>query len=62
MICVDGQLWVDKWHPKTSADLVGNQAAIKTLRDWLRVWNANKKISQLITTHALRLKIILKIV
>ena len=43
MICVDGQLWVDKWHPKTSADLVGNQAAIKTLRDWLRVWNANKK-------------------
>jgi replication factor C subunit 1 len=43
MICVDGQLWVDKWHPKTSADLVGNQAAIKTLRDWLRVWNENKK-------------------
>lgn len=46
MTYAGGQLWVDKWHPKTSADLVGNQSAIKTLRDWLRVWDANKKNNQ----------------
>ena len=43
MTCADGQLWVDKWRPKTSADLIGNQSALKTLRDWLRGWNVHKK-------------------
>jgi replication factor C subunit 1 len=37
------QLWVDTWRPKTSADLVGNQAAIKTLKSWLQNWGAGKK-------------------
>lgn len=33
-----GQLWVEKWRPKTAAELVGNQTLIATLRHWLKDW------------------------
>ena len=32
------QLWVDKFKPRTSKDLVGNKTAIETLRVWLGSW------------------------
>jgi replication factor C subunit 1 len=35
----DGQLWVDKWRPRSSAELVGNQTTVATLRQWLRDWD-----------------------
>lgn len=34
----DQQLWVEKWRPKTSAELVGNQTIVNTLRQWLKDW------------------------
>jgi hypothetical protein len=34
------QLWVDKYKPRGAADLVGNAAAINTLRVWLNQWEA----------------------
>ena len=32
------QLWVDKWKPETSADLVGNVQSLQILRQWLGDW------------------------
>lgn len=32
------QLWVEKYRPKTSADLVGNASTIQALRHWLQDW------------------------
>ena len=32
------ELWVEKWRPKTSTQLVGNQTIVATLRQWLRDW------------------------
>lgn len=34
----DGQLWVEKWRPRTSGELVGNQATVNQLRQWLKDW------------------------
>ena len=34
----DGQLWVEKWKPKNSNELVGNQSTVAALRIWLRDW------------------------
>jgi len=34
------ELWVDRYKPQTSADLIGNGTSIKNLRDWLKNWNA----------------------
>jgi len=34
------QLWVDKYKPKVSADLVGNPSAITVLKDWLTNWHS----------------------
>lgn len=34
----DGVLWVDKYAPSSSNDLVGNGAKIKELKDWLSSW------------------------
>jgi replication factor C subunit 1 len=31
-------LWVEKWRPKSSADIIGNQSTVATLRHWLREW------------------------
>jgi hypothetical protein len=31
-------LWVDKWKPKNSADLVGNISAQNVMRQWLKDW------------------------
>lgn len=36
----DDQLWVEKWRPKTTAELVGNPGHIGTLRLWLQQWDA----------------------
>ena len=35
-----GMLWVEKWRPKSSRDLVGNAQAINTLRIWLEDWES----------------------
>lgn len=35
----DNQLWVEKWRPKSSAELVGNTTLVATLRQWLRDWD-----------------------
>jgi hypothetical protein len=32
------QLWVDKYKPRSTADLVGNPSHVKTLSAWLRGW------------------------
>lgn len=34
----DQQLWVEKWRPKSSQELVGNQITVTTLRQWLGDW------------------------
>eukprot|EP00889_Picochlorum_renovo_P002572 jgi/Picre1/29602/NNA_004987.t1 len=31
-------LWVDKWKPKSSSELVGNNALISDLKSWLKQW------------------------
>jgi hypothetical protein len=31
-------LWVEKYKPKTSQDLVGNQSNVQSLRQWLHQW------------------------
>ncbi|KAL6776732.1 RFC1 [Auxenochlorella protothecoides x Auxenochlorella symbiontica] len=36
----DQSLWVEKWRPKTTAELVGNNGLVATLRQWLREWEA----------------------
>lgn len=36
----DDQLWVDKWKPKRSSDLVGNNQLINVLKSWLSQWDA----------------------
>ena len=35
----DWALWVDKYKPQTSEDLVGNRGTIQSLKEWLRDWN-----------------------
>ena len=35
----EGDLWVDKYHPRMISDLVGNQAIIKKLKVWLKDWD-----------------------
>lgn len=35
-------LWADKYKPRTSADLVGNFAAVRDLKEWLRNWGSSK--------------------
>lgn len=34
----NGQLWVEKWRPKNSSELVGNNQTVATLRQFLRDW------------------------
>lgn len=34
-------LWVDKYKPKSTTDLVGNQKAVKDLTQWLTGWRHN---------------------
>jgi replication factor C subunit 1 len=34
------QLWVDKWRPRSSAELVGNPTNVQALRQWLSQWEA----------------------
>ena len=34
------ELWVDKYKPKTSADLVGNNQMVSNLKSWLSTWDA----------------------
>jgi len=34
----NGQLWVEKWRPKNSSELVGNNQTVATLRQWLGDW------------------------
>ena len=36
----DQELWVDKYKPKTSADLVGNNQMVTNLKQWLGSWDA----------------------
>ena len=38
MLSADAQLWVDKHRPRTSHELVGNNALVVTLRAWLNQW------------------------
>lgn len=33
-----GQLWVDKYKPLNSAELVGNNTLVATLKQWLESW------------------------
>lgn len=35
---MSNQLWVDKHKPRTSAELVGNNALVNTLKAWLQQW------------------------
>ncbi|CAL8468443.1 g7983 [Coccomyxa elongata] len=35
----NGQLWVEKHKPQSSADLIGNPGLIATIRDWLQNWD-----------------------
>jgi replication factor C subunit 1 len=35
MPAAGAQLWVDKWKPKSSADLVGNKQGLDIMRQWL---------------------------
>lgn len=32
-------MWTDKYHPSASQELIGNKAAVDSLREWLRDWN-----------------------
>ncbi len=34
------ELWVDKYKPKTSADLVGNNQMVSNLKSWLSTWDS----------------------
>lgn len=34
----NGQLWVEKWRPKSSKELVGNATLINLFRHWLQEW------------------------
>lgn len=36
----DQELWVDKYKPKTSADLVGNNQMVSNLKSWLSTWDS----------------------
>lgn len=40
---VPSNLWVDKYHPENSSDLIGNPGAIKELTQWLKNWSSNEK-------------------
>ncbi|XP_078179864.1 replication factor C subunit 1-like isoform X2 [Carex rostrata] len=31
--------WTDKYKPKTSNDIIGNQSIVKQLQDWLKSWD-----------------------
>lgn len=33
-----GQLWVEKYRPKVSTELVGNPTVLSNLRQWLQGW------------------------
>ena len=33
------ELWVEKWRPKVSTDLVGNNSQLSNLKLWLRSWD-----------------------
>lgn len=35
--------WVEKYRPKTLADVIGNQSAVHELLDWARGWTVQKK-------------------
>jgi len=35
----DTALWVDKYAPKTKADLAGNKNVIEQFESWLRDWD-----------------------
>jgi replication factor C subunit 1 len=43
------QLWVDKYAPTRSTDLVGNLGAVASLAHWLRTWQVSAKKAVLIT-------------
>lgn len=36
----ESQLWVDKWKPTKSSDLVGNNQLINVLKSWLSQWDS----------------------
>lgn len=35
-----GRMWVDKYKPQTTADVIGHGAQVKKLRTWLQNWEA----------------------
>ncbi|KAL9642133.1 hypothetical protein ABK040_007138 [Willaertia magna] len=37
----DSQLWVDKYAPTKTSDVIGHNKDISTLKDWLKTWFAN---------------------
>lgn len=34
-----GQLWVDKYAPKSQNDIIGNKTTIAKFEEWLRDWD-----------------------
>ncbi|KAD4982838.1 hypothetical protein E3N88_19509 [Mikania micrantha] len=37
----DSLPWTEKYKPKVSNDIIGNQSLVKQLHDWLKNWDAN---------------------
>ncbi|KAI3744069.1 hypothetical protein L1987_57141 [Smallanthus sonchifolius] len=37
----DSLPWTDKYKPKVTNDIIGNQSLVKQLHDWLKNWNDN---------------------
>lgn len=37
---VNEMLWVDKWKPKSSSELIGNNALVENLKTWLSQWES----------------------
>lgn len=32
-------MWTDRYKPKTAYDLIGNQAVVQSLYEWLKDWD-----------------------
>ena len=43
---VNDQLWVDKYKPRSSRELVGNTTLVATLQQWLHDWADGSKTSK----------------
>lgn len=39
----DGQLWTEKYRPRSLKEIVGNSEALVTLRTWIQTWAPTKK-------------------